>query len=101
MTVTSEAEVCSRFGAGRAVIQWENHGAGRLPVNGSVTYGKFLFRSVVDKSKHMRIRAADPQWNLVFGRHVHRVSTFPLATQIIITMTVTLPPELLDLRPGY
>ena len=25
--VTSEAEVCGRFGAGRAVVQRENHGA--------------------------------------------------------------------------
>ena len=51
LTVTSEAEVCSRFGAGKAVIQWKTHGAGGLPVNGSVTYGNFLFRSVVDKPK--------------------------------------------------
>ena len=47
LTVTSEAEVCSRFGAGRAVIQWESHGA--VSVNSSVTYGGFIFPSVVAK----------------------------------------------------
>jgi hypothetical protein len=53
---------------GRAVVQWESHGAGRLPVNGSVTYKEFLFPSVVAKPyAHSAIRKSCGGWKITLS----------------------------------